>query len=148
MPFPAAGCKRSGHRHRPAGRRLDRHQQGQSLVELAVLLPVLLLILMGVLDFGRYFYAGLTVRHAAREGARYGAVHPGDDAGIRQRVEAAATGLDAGHLVVQVDPQPAQRRVGEPLTVLVRYPFQFITPLAGLVGEEHLLQAAVVVRIE
>ncbi|WP_242823398.1 TadE family protein [Thermaerobacter subterraneus] len=117
-------------------------------MELAVLLPVLLLILMGVLDFGRYFYTGLTVRHAAREGARYGAVHPGDDAAIRQRVEAAATGLDAGRLVVQVDPEPAQRRVGEALTVLVRYPFQFITPLAGLVGEEHLLQAAVVVRIE
>lgn len=113
-----------------------------------MLLPVLLLILMGVLDFGRYFYTGLAVRHAAREGARYGAVHPGDDAGIRSRVEAAATGLDVSQLAVQVAPDPSRRTVGEPLTVQVRYPFRFITPLAGVVGPERELEAAVVTRIE
>ncbi|GAB6876054.1 TadE family protein [Thermaerobacter litoralis] len=123
-------------------------QRGQALVELAVLLPVLLLILMGVLDLGRYVYTGLTVRHAAREGARFGAVHPGDDAGIRRQVEAAATGLDVAQLAVEVDPEPSRRMVGEPLTVEVRYPFRFITPLAGLLGPERQLEAAVVTRIE
>ena len=139
---PAPGRLRGRHPGRGRG------QRGQALVEMAVLLPVLLLILMGVLDFGRYFYTGLTVRHAAREGARYGAVHASDDAAIRARVEQAATGLDTSQLTVTVSPAPAQRRVGEALVVQVAYPFRFVTPLAGLVGEEHQLTAVVVTRIE
>src|SRR5213593_3478967 len=46
-----------------------RKSRGQSLVELGLILPVLLLFLAGALDLGRIFYAHITVRNAAREGA-------------------------------------------------------------------------------
>ena len=55
------------------GRSIRRHRQsGQSLVELALMLPFLLLLLMGVIELGRYSYIGILVGNAARAGAAYG----------------------------------------------------------------------------
>ena len=56
------------------GRRLGgptdfRHPRGQSLVEFALVLPMLLVLLLGIADFGRVFAAGITVEAAARNGA-------------------------------------------------------------------------------
>ena len=63
-----------------------RHRQsGQSLVELALVLPLLLLLLMGVIEIGRYAYIGILVGNAARAGAAYGTlslVKSVDTAGI------------------------------------------------------------------
>ena len=50
-----------------------RSQSGQSLIELAFLLPVLLLLMLGVIELGRYAYLGILVGNAARAGAAYGA---------------------------------------------------------------------------
>lgn len=50
-------------------RRADR---GSSLVELAVVLPVLVLVLVGAADFGRVFYTAMALTSAARAGAAYG----------------------------------------------------------------------------
>jgi hypothetical protein len=46
-------------------------RRGQSLVEFAILLPLLILIVFGVLDLGRAFFALITITNAAREGARF-----------------------------------------------------------------------------
>lgn len=63
-----------------------RSNSGQSLIEVALITPLLLTMMLGVIDMGRYFYLGILVGNAARAGAAYGAVAPGDTAGI----EAAA----------------------------------------------------------
>ncbi len=47
--------------------------RGQSLVEFALILPLFLLILLGMIDFGFAFYTNLTIEYASREGARVGA---------------------------------------------------------------------------
>lgn len=44
------------------------------MVEMALILPLLLLLLFGIVEFGRVMGAGILVTHSAREGARYGAV--------------------------------------------------------------------------
>jgi Flp pilus assembly protein TadG len=46
-------------------------RQGQALVEMALILPIMLLILLATIDFGRAYYAGVAMTGAAREGARY-----------------------------------------------------------------------------
>jgi hypothetical protein len=46
--------------------------QGQGLVELALILPVMLLMLVGMIDFGFAFYSNMTLEYATREGARVG----------------------------------------------------------------------------
>jgi Flp pilus assembly protein TadG len=48
-------------------------QSGQALVELAVMLPVLLLLALGVIEMGRFAYVAILVGNAARAGAAYGA---------------------------------------------------------------------------
>lgn len=75
---------RSG-KHLPAGR-------GQALVELAIVLPVLLVIMLGVVDFGRLVFAYDEVSNAAREGGRTAIVDQNPDE-IRARAAAQAVAL-------------------------------------------------------
>jgi Flp pilus assembly protein TadG len=66
--------------------RILRSQSGQSLVELALLTPILLLLVVGTVEMGRYTSLSILVGNAARAGAEYGAQNPttaGDSAGIQ-----------------------------------------------------------------
>jgi Flp pilus assembly protein TadG len=64
---------RSGREPTDSVRENLRSQSGQSLLELAFALPVLLLLVLGVIELGRYAYIGVLVGNAARAGAGYGA---------------------------------------------------------------------------
>ncbi len=55
---------------KPSGR---RKQSGQALIELAFVLPVLMLLALGVIEVGRYSYIAILIGNAARAGAAYGA---------------------------------------------------------------------------
>ena len=77
--------------------------QGQSLVEMAVLLPLLLVLIIGAIEFGRLFFTRVVVTNAAREGAYYLATHPSDyDSGtgnapnttIAAEMEASNSGIE------------------------------------------------------
>lgn len=48
-----------------------KNRQGQSLVEFAILAPLFLLLLFGVIDLAWMFYVNLTMQHAVREGTRF-----------------------------------------------------------------------------
>jgi len=74
----------------PTPARLLLSESGGSLVELALVLPVLLLLLLGTADFGRACYIGIEVSRAAQSGALYGSQNPSDVAGMK-----AAAVLDA-----------------------------------------------------
>jgi Flp pilus assembly protein TadG len=51
------------------------NERGAAAVELAIILPLLLLILFGIIEFGRAYNVQVSLTQAAREGARYAAVH-------------------------------------------------------------------------
>jgi Flp pilus assembly protein TadG len=53
--------------------RRSSSQRGQAMLEVALLLPVLLILALGVIELGRYAYIGILVGNAARAGAAYGA---------------------------------------------------------------------------
>lgn len=63
-----------------------RKQRGQGLVEFALILSLLLLLMMGIFDFGRALIIYTNLFNAAREGARYGAVHPWEPGTVEARV--------------------------------------------------------------
>jgi Flp pilus assembly protein TadG len=63
-----------------------KKQKGQGLVEFALILPILLMVIVGTMEFGRIFLLFATVSNGAHEGARYGMVSPTDTAGIIDRV--------------------------------------------------------------
>jgi Flp pilus assembly protein TadG len=54
--------------------RISCRSRGQTLVEFALVFPVFLLILFGIIDVGRYVYVANALNEASREGARYGSV--------------------------------------------------------------------------
>lgn len=76
----------------------QKKQSGQSLVELAISLMIILLLLLGAVEFSLALFQYVTIRDAAQEGAIYGSINPTDDTGIQFRAEKAADD------VVNLDP--------------------------------------------
>ncbi|HEU5311961.1 MAG TPA: TadE/TadG family type IV pilus assembly protein [Candidatus Eisenbacteria bacterium] len=106
-----------------ARRRMHEHR-GQTLVEVAVALPVLLLVLFAILQFGIVFKNYLALTDAVRAGARKGAVsrQVADPVGTtKTAVRNAATDLGPS-LTVTVTPA-APWVAGNDLTVKATYPF-------------------------
>ena len=102
---------------------------GQELVELAILIPLLMLIAIGVLDLGRVFHAAITIENAAREGARYGTFDPTDSLGIigAAQAEAQGSGIDlTGSTILVSCPDPLGCGSGLPVRVIIQYPFQLV----------------------
>jgi hypothetical protein len=75
-------------------RPFSRFERGQSLVEFALVLPILLILLLGILDFGRAISAYNSVSNGARTGARVAIVNQDIDA-ISAAVQSEAFGLDS-----------------------------------------------------
>lgn len=70
---------------------LRKSERGQSLVELAVSITVILLLLAGAVDFSIAYFSFAAMQDAAQEGALYGSVNPTDTAGIITRVRRASS---------------------------------------------------------
>lgn len=94
-----------------------RHKErGAAAVEMAIVVPLLLLILFGVIEFGRVFNVQISLTHAAREGARHAAIHYNKDT---LDVEAATLGAapSLAGLDVVVDHDADTCTAGEDVTV-------------------------------
>lgn len=100
---------------------------GQSLVEVAFVLPVLLIVLLGIFDFGRAIYAYNAVSNAAREAARVAIVDQNPVTVVAEG-KRAALGLDPAAVNVTFIP-PTCTKIGCPITVTVDHQWQAITPL-------------------
>ena len=61
-------------------------EKGQSLVEFAFGLVILMILISGIVDLGRAFFTYMALNDAAQEGAIYGSLNPEDTSGIIQRV--------------------------------------------------------------
>lgn len=75
--------KMMGNRERERAK--GEQEGGQALLEFALVAVFLLIILFGIMDFARVFFAYATMSQGAREGARYGIIHPGQDAAIEEK---------------------------------------------------------------
>lgn len=123
-----------------------RDNRAQALVEMALVLTLLLLLLSGIVEFGRVFSAQLIVSHAAREGARVGVINP-DDTIIEARAKSAASALDIAKVAVAIS-APSRKR-GEQLTVQVEYPVAIIMPFVGsILPNPYTVRGVTKMRIE
>jgi Flp pilus assembly protein TadG len=122
----------------PQGTRCD--ERGANLVELALLLPLLVLLLVGVADFGRAFNSHIIITNASREGARYASRFPWlEDAAIQVTIrEAANTGIQLHPRNVAINGVGAVR--GQPIKVIVTY--EFATILGSIIGVNSLILEA------
>ncbi len=106
-------------------------EKGQALVEFALLVPIFLILMFAIVDFGMGFYSWITVTNGAREGARLGAVLASADE-ITDRVYDSVV-LPDEDTKMTVTVTNAQGAPGESVVVQVDYDYDFMTPLAGLV---------------
>ena len=135
----------------------QRHRStGQAITEFAVVLPVLLLLLLFTVDFGRLFFSYIAVNNAVREGAYYAAARAADTPFDQAAYEAGVTTAALGEVNVQgqggegtltvngptcfspggttLDCHTASNfagGIGNQVTVSASQPFTFLTPLIG-----------------
>jgi Flp pilus assembly protein TadG len=104
-------------------------ERGAAAVEFALLLPILLIIVFGLIDFGRALNAQITLTQAAREGARLAAL---GQSNVVSRTQAAATGLS--NVSVTVTACPANPTATSDAVVQTSYSFSFLTPVGAIAG--------------
>ncbi len=144
-------------------RRRGSDDTGAELIELAIVLPILLLVVAAIMDFGFLFQRYEVITNAAREGARIAVLpgygNPGAQARVQARVQSylTASGLTAAApaptVVYGTQTLPGGLVVST-ATVTVQYPsqFVFIGPIAAMIGGSGwgtvTLQASSVMRVE
>ena len=120
------------------------NDRGATALEFAIVAPLLLILIIGMLEFGLMYNAKITVTHAAREGARLAAVGKFDETTVKER----ATGLSADRLTVI---PPSNDPTVESVTVTVSYQWAWeILPLGGPLnlGDPPTLSSSATMRRE
>lgn len=132
------------------GKHTVTDDRGQEAVEFALLFPVMMLLIMGLIEFGALFGSYIMVTSGAREGVRLAAVRA-TDTDITNRVRAATGGLDQARLTVDIVNSIDDGGVpGQTVSVSVTYNAPLWTPLlAGAFGGGSIPLADVgVMRLE
>lgn len=117
---------------------------GQSSAELAVLLPVLMILVLTVVQVGLVARDHVSVQHAAREAARAVSLSP-EVSTARDGVREAASGLDDDRLSVSLSGGQAS---GDVATVRISYEAPTEVPLVGRLVGDVLVTAEAAVRVE
>ena len=108
-------------------RHLRGKEDGAAIVEFALILPLLILLVFGTIEFARAYNAKVTLTHAAREGVRDLAINKDPVAAENTAVLAASSTLEASQITVTqtfCDP-------GNPVELTVSYPHTYDIPLFG-----------------
>ena len=123
---------------RHAVRRWTRDERGAAVVEFAIIVPVLLVLLLAIIDFGRMMAVGASLAASVRDGARQGAAATSltdqtQISAVQSRVISefqpfGGPALTTGNVAVSVD-------ANYNVTVKVTgYTYRPITPIAGMIG--------------
>ncbi len=114
----------------------SRAWRGDGLVEFALMLPVLILLVMGILDLGRAVYAYSAISNAAREAARQGIINPNNPDLLMDVARQWSIGLDDDNLEIAPDYDEGAGTI----QVTVSYRFYPVTPLVSRIisGQGYL----------
>jgi Flp pilus assembly protein TadG len=131
-------------------KRRNKNEHGQAMVEFAVILPVLLLILFAILQFGVVFNNYIQVTAAAREGARKAAVSrslgtSAAETAATTSAKGAAPGLKQNSITVSFPNSPTFAQ-GSDVAVKVTYPYAI--SIIGLVVASGNLSSTTTMRVE
>ncbi len=127
-------------------RNMIRNDRGQTMVEFALVVPILCIVLFGILQFGALYNDYVTLTDAARVGARRAAVSrlaTNPPAAAEDATRDAAAGLEDKDLGVAVSSTWKQ---GDPVTVKATYPYS--VDLLGIVVKSGNLESEITERVE
>ena len=122
---------------------MSRGQRGQTTVEFAALLPLVLLVAFALVEIGLLAADQVRLWHAAREAARVAVVEP-----RAAMAEAAARRNGFETVDISISPEAVERRQGEPLTVRLRYDRPGDVPIVRYLFSGVTLRAEATMRIE
>ena len=117
-------------------RRRPVRDSGAVAVEFALILPIFLLLVFAVIDFGRMLNAQITLTEAAREGARTAAVTRSKDDAETRAEQIAAQSLGAVGIEANARACPVRYNEDAVAETVVTYNFAYITPLGILIGSD------------
>ncbi len=136
---------------------VSRRERGQALVEIALILPIFLLLLLGIVQFGTVFRDYISLTDATRVGARQAAVarsiqpESARVPNVISKVQRAAVNLDTNKMTITVTPIKVDgvtagwEQSGE-VTVRATYPFRI--NIIGMVLYNGTLQSRTTERVE
>ncbi|ADK15933.1 MULTISPECIES: TadE/TadG family type IV pilus assembly protein [Clostridium] len=125
-----------------------KNEKGQALVEFAIILPILLLIVMGIVQFGMVINSYITIENASREGARAGIIGSTDQE-IQYLIVTTSPNLDPKNLTVTITPSESSRRSGDSLIVKVTYKYNLTVPIiSSLFNNVIVLNGQTTMRVE
>lgn len=126
-----------------------RRSRGQSLVETAIILPVVLMLIMAIIDFGLLFNNYIIISNASREGARKAALG-GTDSEIVQTIQNMTTTLKLSNMSISISPDYSQRSHGSQVKISITYRSPLITPIIDkfFPGGVAQLKSAAIMRVE
>ena len=128
-------------------KRFLRAEKGQAMVEFALVLPLLLALLCGIVDFGWLYYNQITLNNAAREGARYAVIHydPSEDwkGDAEDRMMGSMVGVSSAVAIVS---DPIEQQITASVTATPRILTGFTSTILGRQTME--LHAACTMRLE
>jgi Flp pilus assembly protein TadG len=129
----------------------SRHARGQALAEFALVVPIFLVLLLGMIEAGRFMFYYETLNHATREGARYAIVNgsnsmhcptgtpaPGsyacDPSGedVKDRVRASVFGTLKADITVPTPTWSPDNSRGSTVRVTASYTYRTLVPLVPL----------------
>ena len=126
-------------------------QKGAAAVEFAIILPLLVMLLFGIIEFGIMLYDKAMITNASREGARAGIVFVSDEtvAEFNQKIFDAVDKYCSGHLITfsedstthNIIAQTTKPGSGDDLTVIVTYQYDYLVLpnfVTGIVGNINL----------
>ena len=129
-------------------KRLIPDQKGQSMVEFALILPILLLLVLAIIEFGFMFSDYLSLSNASRESVRYVSLG-GSNSGAIERGKEVAVNLEPTKMIFEISPLSESRERGDSVQVGITYDYEFITPVISVIfGDSLELYAEATMRVE
>jgi TadE-like protein len=124
------------------------NKKGQSMVEMALILPIIIMLFMGMVEFSRIFGSYLLVTHASREGARMASIGKTDEE-IRTNVTSKVNILNVSELQVILTPEDDARVSGDDVRVCVKYKLVIYAPvISSIVSNPFEMEANTYMRVE
>lgn len=114
-------------------------ERGAAAVEMAIVLPLLVLLLGGIVDFGRAFYTKNILTNAAREGARAASFASITSAEITSRTTAAMNGLTPARATITPINVPCAATTNAGVRIRYQYDWIFLPGVLGIFGASSAL---------
>ena len=125
-----------------------QNRYDQSLLGFIIALPVLLVLMMAIMQFGMLLDSYLILKNAAIEAARVGTTGS-SNAEIQGTIISTSPNLEPEKLNIHITPSEGSRKSGEPLIVKLRYNYDLKVPIIGaLFGKTIVLNVQTSMKIK